>query len=85
MTKRQDTILSRTPTVGNVHEVATAAVAALDVHPDFLVWNYVRAAIVKHGTISEAARALSMHRRTLQRVISKNCPPPRPILVNHEA
>lgn len=60
--------------------VAVVAAERMNVHPDFLVWHYLRAAIQHHGDISKAARALHMHRRTIQRIMGKNCPPALPEL-----
>lgn len=63
------------------HRVAMeAALEGLDAHPDWLIWHYVHAAVERHGDISKAARALGMHRRTLQRVLHKRCPPIKPVL-----
>ncbi|MFP5418578.1 MAG: response regulator transcription factor [Gammaproteobacteria bacterium] len=55
--------------------------AALDVHPEPLTvarleWEHIQKVLNEHaGNISATARALKMHRRTLQRKLDKN--PPR--------
>jgi ActR/RegA family two-component response regulator len=51
---------------------------ALDAPPDEVVFHYVRAVVVaEKGSIAGAARRLGMHRRTLQRMLSKSRPKPR--------
>lgn len=75
-----ESALDREPPTAENHTTVLLIAHELDAHPDYLLWHYLRAAIVKHGNISAAARALSMHRRTVQRIIGKNCPPPHPEL-----
>ncbi|WP_058554915.1 response regulator transcription factor [Thiohalocapsa sp. ML1] len=42
-------------------------------------WEYIRRTLAEHGgNISATARALGMHRRTLQRKLGKRRPPPPP-------
>jgi len=46
-------------------------------HPRRLEWEYIQRVLLEHdGNISATARALGMHRRTLQRKLAKY--PPRP-------
>ncbi|RMH49976.1 MAG: response regulator [Zetaproteobacteria bacterium] len=48
-------------------------------HPRRLEWEYIQRVLLEHdGNISATARALGMHRRTLQRKLAKYPPPPRP-------
>ncbi len=57
--------------------------AALEVNPEplsvaRLEWEHIQKVLQEHdGNISATARALKMHRRTLQRKLDKN--PPRPV------
>ncbi len=44
--------------------------------PDRVRWEYIHRAYERYGrNISETARRLGMHRRTLQRILSKRSPP----------
>lgn len=80
MRRREANITVRFPAAIEEHVAVTSrALSELNVNPDYLLWHYVRGAIVRHGSISEAARQLSMHRRTLQRIIMKKCPPEHPL------
>jgi ActR/RegA family two-component response regulator len=47
------------------------ATAAFDQNPYDLVRHYVHAALKHHGNISDAARALNLPRRTVQRILAK--------------
>lgn len=64
----------------NNHAIAMGCVEVLGAHPDYLLWHYVRAAVVHHGSISQASKVLHMHRRTVQRIVGRKCPPMHPVL-----
>ncbi|HEV7293078.1 MAG TPA: helix-turn-helix domain-containing protein [Devosia sp.] len=50
----------------------------LDAPPSEVLFHYVRATLEEcDGCISEAARRLGMHRRTLQRMLLKKAPKPK--------
>lgn len=67
------------PETSDKMENLRAAVRYLDAHPDYVVWQYVRAALAASGNnISDTARKLGMHRRSLQRLLTKDCPPRHP-------
>ena len=48
----------------------------MDAPADELMWHYVHAAYQRYGTIIGTARALGMHRRTVQRLLKRQ-PKPR--------
>lgn len=51
------------------------AVTRVDLTPDELRWHYIQLAFHSHGrNVSHTAKALGMHRRTLQRVLGKKAP-----------
>jgi two-component system response regulator RegA len=55
----------------------SVSVAANPLTVDRLEWEHIQRVLAEHdGNVSATARALNMHRRTLQRKLSKN--PPRP-------
>jgi two-component system response regulator RegA len=55
----------------------TISVAANPLSVDRLEWEHIQRVFAEHdGNVSATARALNMHRRTLQRKLSKR--PPRP-------
>ena len=56
-------------------EELTIAVSAFDATPYEIAWLYVRAAHRECGrNVSETARRLGMHRRTVQRMLSAKRP-----------
>lgn len=50
------------------------AICGFRTNPYRLVYQYCAAAVRFHGSTSEAARALNMDRRTLQRVLKRGEP-----------
>lgn len=60
------------------------AVETLDVNPERVHWLYLNAAYEATGhNISQTARQLGMHRRTLQRQLHKKAPPAKRILPSY--
>lgn len=60
---------------GTDEAMVRSAAATLTLNPYQLVWHYCRAALDKHqGNVSATARALGMHRRTLQRILTQRRP-----------
>ena len=61
------------------HEAWLAdAIVDLKVNPYELIWHYLWAALLRHGTLSDAARITSTPRRTVQRILSTRRPLPSP-------
>lgn len=51
------------------------AITRVDLTPNQLRWHYIQLAFCVHGgNVSHTARALGMHRRTLQRMLAANAP-----------
>jgi two-component system response regulator RegA len=60
--------------VEHVTEIGNA-LATLTVSPERVMWHYIHCAFLANGeNISATARALGMHRRTLQRALNKRAP-----------
>lgn len=60
------------------HTRLMEAIVAMDSSPDYVLRLYVDVALEQNaGNLSSTARQLSMHRRTLQRILDKNTPPRR--------
>jgi two-component system response regulator RegA len=56
--------------------VLQEAITSFDVNPYALEWHYVHLAFkTNDNNVSETARALGMHRRTVQRILEKRSPP----------
>nr|WP_198980848.1 response regulator transcription factor [Herbaspirillum sp. ASV7] len=70
-----DSILSALSHAGDGDKAAEPALAVEDVSPlslERLEWEHIQRVLAEHeGNISSTARALNMHRRTLQRKLSK--------------
>lgn len=56
------------------------ALISLSVNPDLVRWHYIQAAFDEcDGNVSQTARRLGMHRRTLQRILQSKPPLARPV------
>lgn len=58
------------------HGAIIAALRTRTLNPDLLRWHYIQLTLERNeGNVSETARQLGMHRRTLQRIRGKRQPP----------
>jgi two-component system response regulator RegA len=61
-------------TISTVHDISIHAIA-LRMSIQHLEWEYIQRTLAEHGgNIAATARALNMHRRTLQRKLTKKRP-----------
>lgn len=61
-------------TIEQHQQVLAAAIESCNINPYRLVWHYLHVSVMRHGSISEAAERLGLHRRTVQRILGKREP-----------